>query len=162
MNTWKWFSLALGAAVVVVPAEGSAQTGADELVLRGEALGTTAPLVNLSDALHDPDAYADHVVRVEGTVKQVCQMMGCWMELVSSTDSTSVGVRVTFKDYGFFVPKDSAGQAATLQGEFETSVFSKEDADHLIAEGVSLTRNPDGTATELSFVAAGVELRPIL
>jgi hypothetical protein len=159
MNMWKWFSLALGATVVVLPAEVSAQTGVDEPVLRGAAIDADAPLVVLEDVLGNPDAYSDQVVTVEGTVKQVCQMMGCWMELVSSSGTTSVGIRVTFKDYGFFVPKDSQGRFATLQGEIETSVFSKEDADHLIAEGVSLTRNPDGTATELSFVAAGVELR---
>ena len=36
---------------------------------------------------------------------------------------------------------------------------SKADADHLIAEGVALTCNPGGTATEVSFVAQAVELR---
>ena len=66
---------------------------------------------------------------------------------------------MTFKDYGFFVPTDSTGYRARLEGMFETNVFSKGDADHLIAEGVDLLRNPDGSATEVSFVAAGVELR---
>ncbi|MDA1093868.1 MAG: hypothetical protein O3A25_11470 [Acidobacteria bacterium] len=42
---------------------------------------------------------------------------------------------------------------------FETNLFSKTDADHLIAEGVALNRHADGTATEVSFVAQGVELR---
>ena len=42
---------------------------------------------------------------------------------------------------------------------FEQNIFSKADADHLIAEGVALTRNPDGTATEVSFLAQAVELR---
>ena len=68
------------------------------------------------------------------------------------------GIRVTFRDYAFFVPTDSAGQRARLEGRLETNVFSKADADHLIAKGVALTRNPDGTATEVSFVAQGVEL----
>ena len=87
---------------------------------------------------------------------RVCQMKGCWMELAADNDTS--GVRVTFKDYGFFVPTDSQG-AARLEGVFETNLFSKADTDHLIEEGVELTRNPDGTATELSFVAAAVELR---
>ena len=79
------------------------------------------------------------------------------MELTADSDTS--GVRVTFKDYGFFVPTDSQGRVARLEGVFETNLFSKADADHLVEEGVELIRNPDGTATELSFVAAAVELR---
>ena len=138
----------------------SASALAQEVVTRGDVLGDS-PLVSLQDVMSDVDAYVDAYldkkVTVEGSVNNVCQMKGCWMELVA--DNASSGVRVTFKDYGFFVPTDSQGRAATLEGVFETNVFSKADADHLIAEGVELTRNADGTATELSFVAAGVELR---
>ena len=65
---------------------------------------------------------------------------------------------MTFKDYAFFVPTDSTGYDARLEGMFEENVFSKSDADPLIAEGVALQRNPDGTATEVSFVAQAVEL----
>lgn len=151
-----WLTLTLGAAVLSVPTPVVGQVG-DDVVLRGDAL-SDSPAVNLGDVLRDAQAYTGRVVTVTGTVKQVCQMMGCWMELVSSSDSTADGVRVTFKDYGFFVPKDSAGRGATLQGEFETNLFSKAEADHLVAEGVSLIRNADGSATELSFVAAGLEL----
>ena len=85
-------------------------------------------------------------------------MKGCWMEL--APDGAARGIRVTFKDYGFFVPTDVAGRAARLEGTFETNVFSRAHAEHLIEEGVSLVRNPDG-ATELSFVASGVELRTL-
>ena len=134
----------------------SASALAQEVVTRGDVLGDS-PLVSLQDVMSDVDAYLDKKVTVEGSVNKVCQMKGCWMELVA--DNATSGVRVTFKDYGFFVPTDSQGRAATLEGVFETNVFSKADADHLIAEGVELTRNADGTATELSFVAAGVELR---
>ena len=130
----------------------------EDVITRGEPLGES-PVVDLSDAIDSIDEYAGTTVVVEGAVKQVCQMMGCWMELVPA--GATAGIRVTFKDYGFFVPKDSAGFAARLEGVFEQNVFSKEDADHLIAEGVALTRNADGTATELSFVAQGVELRSV-
>lgn len=140
-------------AVVVVL---SGSTLAQEVITRGDALGDS-PLVSLHDVMSDVDAYLDTTVIVEGAVTRVCQMKGCWMELAADNDSS--GVRVTFKDYGFFVPTDSQGQAARLEGVFETNLFSKADADHLIEEGVELIRNPDGTATELSFVAAAVELR---
>ncbi len=127
-----------------------------DVITRGAALGQS-PVVDLAEALAAVDAYADQTVIVEGSVNRVCQMKGCWMELVP--ESHDRGIRVTFKDYAFFVPTDSTGYEARLEGMFETNLFSEEDADHLIAEGVDLTRNPDGTATEVSFVAQGVELR---
>ena len=128
----------------------------DQVITRGDPLGDS-PMVSLVDVLRNIDAYADRTVTLEGSVEKVCHVKGCWMELVP-VDASS-GIRVTFKNYGFFVPTDSTGYGARLEGTFETNVFSKDDADHLIAEGVNLTRNPDGTATEVSFVAAGVELR---
>jgi hypothetical protein len=149
--------LVIGLALVIAghPQRAVAQ---EDVITRGEALGNSR-VVDLSDAISAPDEYSEMIVVVEGAVKKVCQMMGCWMELVPAGETA--GIRVTFKDYGFFVPKDSAGFAARLEGVFEQNVFSKEDADHLIAEGVTLTRNADGTATELSFVAQGVELRRV-
>lgn len=129
---------------------------AGQVVRRGSPLGDI-PVVSLSDALRDLDAYVNATVTLEGSVEKVCHVKGCWMELVPA--GASSGIRVTFRDYGFFVPTDSIGSNARLEGRFETNFFSKDDADHLIAEGVNLTRNPDGTATEVSFVAVGVELR---
>ena len=128
---------------------------AQNIVTRGTRLGGS-PAIGLDEAVEQADQYADRLLTREGEVKPVCQVKGCWMELVRPGDDR--GIRVTFRDYAFFVPTDSAGQRARLEGRLETNVFSKADADHLIAEGVALTRNPDGTATEVSFVAQGVEL----
>ena len=54
---------------------------------------------------------------------------------------------------------ESEGPIARLEGTFERIVFSEEEADRFSKKGVQLKRNPDGTATEVSFVAVGVELR---
>ena len=121
---------------------------AQSVITRGEAIGAS-PVVDLTQALRSVHRYSDQTVVLEGAVKRVCQMKGCWMELMPK--GADRGIRVTFKDYAFFVPTDSTG--------FEENVFSKSDADHLIAEGVTLQRNADGTATEVSFVAQAVELR---
>ena len=154
MHRWITRTLALAAVLAVgLPLAVGAQ---DALVKRGAALGDS-PRVDLADALRSVSSWAGRTVTVEGTVNRVCQMKGCWMELAPA--GADRGVRVTFKDYAFFVPTDSRGAAARLEGEFERNTFSKADADHLIAEGVALTRNPDGTATEVSFVAQAVELR---
>ncbi|MCH8566810.1 MAG: DUF4920 domain-containing protein [Balneolales bacterium] len=50
---------------------------------------------------------------VKGEVVQVCQSKGCWLTLFAE-DGTQV--RVTFKDYAFFVPKDIAGREVVMHG----------------------------------------------
>ncbi len=60
--------------------------------------------------------------RVTGIVDDVCQAAGCWMNITTTEGKT---MRVTFKDYAFFVPKDIAGKKVTFEGiamKKETSV----------------------------------------
>ena len=142
--------------VLITATSTTSVSHAQDVIKRGTDIGPSST-VNLEEALQDLDRYTEQTVILEGTVNKVCAFKGCWMELVP--DNASRGVRVTFKDYAFFVPTDSTGYDARLEGLFEQNIFSKAAADHLIAEGVALQRNPDGTATEVSFVAQAVELR---
>ena len=123
----------------------------------GDTVSDAKP-VAIAEVIKAPEKYTEKPVIVEGTIAEVCRKKGCWMELMPVGAETAV--RVTFKDYGFFVPTDSQGMLVRVEGVFETKVWSKEDVDHLVGEGATMKRNPDGTATELSFVANGVELRP--
>lgn len=52
-------------------------------------------------------------IKVTGTVSEVCQAKGCWMSIASPDGED---MRVTFKDYGFFVPKDLAGKKVVIEG----------------------------------------------
>ncbi|MDE0421358.1 MAG: DUF4920 domain-containing protein [Gammaproteobacteria bacterium] len=131
-------------------------TFADDIVRRGAALGDS-PSVDLKSAIAAPEAHLGRSLIVEGKVDKVCQMKGCWLELMPPGESR--GVRVTFENYGFFVPKDSMGWTARLEGEFVREELSKREVDHLVGEGATLNRQPDGTAVQVSFVARGVELR---
>jgi hypothetical protein len=65
-------------------------------------------------------------VRVEGTAASVCQKKGCWLMLKGGDRE----VRVTFKDYGFFVPKDLAGQKLVVEGVVSETEISEKDAKH--------------------------------
>ena len=121
----------------------------DEVIHRGAKLSDARP-TPIADVVKHPEAYSEKPVIVEGTVTNVCEKMGCWMELE--------GMRMTFKDYGFFVPKTSKGYAARAEGVTKVETLSKEEADHLAGEGAKLHRNDDGTATEVTFIATGVEL----
>ena len=131
-------------------------TVADDVVRRGAAIGDS-PTVDLTSAIAAPEAHLGQSVIVEGKVDKVCQVKGCWLELMPSGESR--GVRVKFENYGFFVPKDSMGWTARLEGEFVREQLSKRDVDHLVGEGATVQKQPDGTADQISFVARGVELR---
>jgi Domain of unknown function (DUF4920) len=129
---------------------------ADTVIKRGAPLSNAKP-TPLADVLASPDKYAKEAVLVEGVIENVCEMKGCWMQL--SPEAGKVGVRVTFKDYGFFVPTDSKGMKARAEGVVAVKTLTKAQADHLEHEdGAKLTRNADGTAREVEFVASGVEL----
>lgn len=50
--------------------------------------------------------------KLMATITEVCAKKGCWMTLDLGND---MEMRVTFKDYGFFMPKDAAGRLAYIQ-----------------------------------------------
>jgi hypothetical protein len=127
-----------------------------EVIKRGNKIGSKSPVVDLGEIVKDPKKYENKKIILDGTVKSVCQKKGCWMELVTAQDGP--GVRVTFKDYAFFVPKDAAGIKVRAEGKIKLTTMSKEEADHYEEEGAQLVRNPDGTASEIGIVAYGVEL----
>ncbi len=129
---------------------------ADDIVRRGADIGDS-PSVDLEAALAAPEEHVGRAVIVEGKVDKVCQVKGCWLELMPPGESR--GVRVTFEDYGFFVPKNSMGWTARLEGKFVLEELSKRDVDHLLGEGATLAVQDDGTARQFSFVARAVELR---
>ena len=97
-------------------------------------------------------------MRVEGVIVRSCKMEGCWMELAPKQDAKSV--RVKMKDHAFFIPLKAAGAMAKAEGVFTVKTLSKEEVKHMIEEdGAKFDKiNADGTVTEVSFEATGVEL----
>lgn len=137
-----------------VPADAKPASG--WTLTRGEPL-KGAPAVTLTELLAKPQAHEGKTVRVEGQVRKACQKKGCWMELAEG--QKGAGVRVTFKDYGFFVPLDSAGSSARVEGLVKVSELSEDMAKHYEAEGAIVPRGSDGKPREVQLVATGVELR---
>jgi hypothetical protein len=124
----------------------------------GAALGQS-PSTTLAEVLKAPDKFAEQTVTVEGEVRRACTRKGCWMELGESRDAASPGCRVTFKDYGFFVPTDSAGAKARVEAKVESKVVKASMVTHLEEEGAKFAaKEPDGSAREVRLVATGVEM----
>ena len=118
-----------------------------------------AKTVALADVLKAPDKFAEQSVLVEGEVRRACTRKGCWMELSEGQDPTAPGCRVTFKDYGFFVPTDSAGSKARVEAKVESKVLKPSLVTHMEEEGAKFAdKEPDGSAREVRLVATGVEL----
>ncbi len=131
---------------------------AGDVITRGTAIAKDAKAIPLATMLEKPDAYTKEPVVVEGVIAASCSRAGCWMQLAPSNAEDAPSVRVTFKDYGFFIPLDAKGMKARAEGVAVIHTLSKSDADHLDEEGARLIRNEDGSASEVTFVANGVEL----
>ena len=124
----------------------------------GAPLGSSTKAA-LSDVLKAPEKFADKTVLVEGNVRQACTRKGCWMELSEGPGAAAPGCRVTFKDYGFFVPTDSAGSKARVEAKVESKVVKPSMVTHLEEEGATFAEKAtDGSAREVRLVATGVEL----
>ncbi|MET0795227.1 MAG: DUF4920 domain-containing protein [Polyangiaceae bacterium] len=118
------------------------------------------PVLSLADVLATPERFRDQAITVEGHVRSACTRRGCWMEVAEGSDPQLSGCRVTFKDYGFFVPTDSAGSTAKVQGTLGVNTLPAERVAHLESEGGQFPhKNADGSVNELRLVATGVELR---
>jgi hypothetical protein len=126
--------------------------------LYGQPLTPAAPIA-IAAVLASPDRFASTAVTVEGAVRKACTRKGCWMELAESAREGTPGCRVTFKNYGFFVPTDSAGARARVQGQVEVGMLSASAVRHYEEEGAAFAgKQPDGTAREVRLVATGVQL----
>lgn len=97
--------------------------------------------------------------KVSGTIVEVCQSKGCWMTLQLDNGET---MRVTFKDYGFFVPKDAAGKTVIMDGIAKVDVTDVKTLRHY-AEDAGKTQEEIDAITEakkgLSFEASGVIIK---
>lgn len=119
-----------------------------------------AKKISLARILATPDKYSGQNVLVEGVMVRSCKTEGCWMELAPAKDAKSI--RIKMKDHAFFIPLNSGSQnlKAKAEGVFTVKNLSKAEVDHLIEDGSKFDkRNADGSVTEVSFVASGVELR---
>jgi len=123
---------------------------------RGAPITTTTPPISVATALSQADTLAGKTVVIEDQVRAACSKKGCWMEL---GDGAAARCRVTFKDYGFFVPLDSAGAKARAEGTLELRTIPAGQVQHYEGEGGKFDKAADGSARELRLVATGVELR---
>ena len=97
--------------------------------------------------------------QVKGTVQEVCQASGCWMNIVNPDDPNSEPLFVKFEGYSFFVPKDIAGKTVQLSGKAYREETSVEELKHY-AEDEGQSEEEIAKITEplveMKFMATGV------
>jgi len=94
--------------------------------------------------------------KVTGTVESVCQVKGCWMKVKMDNGET---MRVMFRDYAFFVPKDIAGKTVVFEGDAQLKTVPVEHLQHYAKdagksdEEIAKITEPK---KEMTFIADGV------
>lgn len=111
-------------------------------------------LSNLSSMMETSDSIS---VTLIGTIVKTCAVKGCWMQLKTGDGNN---LRVTFKDYSFFVPKSGVeGNRAAINGYCVKQVTSVEELRHYAQDAgesedaIALITEPK---MEYNFVANGV------
>ena len=127
--------------------------------------GETIDESNIDDVtiLHDKLVSQDSVMtKIQGTIVQTCPAKGCWMSVAMSDGDT---LRVTFKDYGFFVPKSGMkGKQVIFQGLAKKDETSVEALQHFAKDGGATEEDIAKITTpkqEINFIASGVMIREI-
>ncbi len=112
--------------------------------------------VDITTLASNPADAASYKGKVTGKVTSACQTKGCWLEMDMGNGETMM---VTFKDYGFFVPKDISGKKVVVEGVAETKTISVDEQKHYAMDAgksdaeIQAITQPE---TELAFVADGV------
>ncbi len=119
---------------------------------RGETFGepiTVTEETALQSIAAAPDAFAEKPVRVRGKVAAVCQMAGCWTEIVDEESRA----HIKMANHAFYVPKTCSGKMATVQGIVQSGPPANTCGDHDTCMGEG-----SGAVAKLEIVATGVEL----
>ena len=126
------------------------QTFGEEITEDGAL--SKAELIEKYNILKPGDTVA---LKFTSQVKEVCQNKGCWMRM----DLGENEAMVKFKDYGFFMPKNIAGQDVIVDGVAFVEEMSVEEQRHY-AEDAGKTKEEIEAITEpkrtLSFISSGV------
>lgn len=116
---------------------------AGSIAFAGDPATTTEPVrvgaaitakksTGIEKLARDPKKFVGKTVRIEGTVKKVCQGAGCWVEVASSNGVTFLAKSL---DESVLLPKDCAGRQIMVQGVV-TMLPAKEAEAHQHAEPV--------------------------
>ncbi|HKL64391.1 MAG TPA: DUF4920 domain-containing protein [Woeseiaceae bacterium] len=80
----------------------------------------------LDELIGAGEEYLGREITLTTRIARVCRKKGCFF---IARDGNAVA-RITFRDYGFFIPTDSAGKEVLLNGTFERREITEAQAKH--------------------------------
>lgn len=98
-------------------------------------------------------------VKITGKIEEVCQKKGCWMNMNIGNNQS---MKVRFKDYAFFLPKDASEKTVFVEGIAYTDTTSVAELKHYAEDGgkskeeIEKINEPE---ISLSFEANGVIIK---
>ncbi len=131
-------------------------TGDKAALTFGEEI-TLSNAISVEHAIHEIDKLKHKEILLEGKVSKICEKKGCWMALEGEGSS----IRVTFKNYSFFVPKEIVEKRVQAQGVLSEEVMEISEARHYAQDAgkseaeIQQIRQP---SKEYRFVATAVKI----
>ncbi len=112
------------AVLLTALADAGQQACMSQSLGKGVTIAEPTPVAAILD---QPDTYVGRAVRIEGTVKDVCEMAGCWLELeAGNPEVAGRTLRVKVNDGEIVFPKTSRGQRAVAEGVVEAKEVSRD------------------------------------
>ncbi|GAA0879715.1 hypothetical protein GCM10009119_26840 [Algoriphagus jejuensis] len=117
-------------------------------------------IFSTAEMISSVEVEGEFVGKVSGEIKEVCTKKGCWFAMDLPNGES---MRVTFKDYGFFLPTNSQGFPIVIEGVATLTETDVETLRHY-AEDKGGTKEEIEAITaperKITFEATGALVKP--
>jgi hypothetical protein len=79
----------------------------------------------ISKIVASPDSFVGRTVQVKGKATEVCEMMGCWINIVEERNQS---IRVKVNDGDIVFPRTAVGKTVIAEGKLTKLELSREQA----------------------------------
>lgn len=122
----------------------------------GSEFPDDAQFFALNYLIENSNIFNGQQVATTGKIKQVCQKKGCFFILTNEDGDRNA--RITFQDYEFFIPTNSAGNKVRLVGEFKIKELSEEKDKHYAEDVGEDPEEIEGAQQEYGLTATSVKI----
>lgn len=113
--------------------------------VEGEKYGTDLSLdkkTKVSEILDAPENFVGKKVQIEGTIVNVCEKRGCWIEIASDKEYQTIKVKVNDGEIVF--PMEVKGKNAVVEGEVYAIESESSDCSGSCGDKAEMTEAKEG------------------
>lgn len=96
----------------------------------GKMLDDSLPRLSMENLVNQPKTYLGKSFQLQARIAKVCQKKGCFFIAQQGQHI----LRVSFRDYSFFIPTDSSGKTVMLAGELVQKTVTPKESAHFNAD----------------------------